>query len=204
MDPAASCQAATVEDHKPVQQQQQQKKKEKKTTTNKPERRKAEVVDQCQQLPSQRDIPESQLKESNNSFSVTTMTRSGMGCEQMVNTRRKGGGGGLGVAPAQEVSVATTVVVAAAEVDECCSDIYDNESSLDQLGQFHGFPHHPAAAADDDDQECSFFVCSPSSVIDGCMSNFSDHSLCSFPESTSSEVEEQHLVCDRFLSGDDD
>jgi hypothetical protein len=125
-----------------------------------------------------------------------------MGCEQMVNTRRKGGGGGLGAAPAQEVSVATTVVVAAAEVDECCSDIYDNESSLDQLGQFHGFPHHPAA--DDDDQECSFFVCSPSSVIDGCMSNFSDHSLCSFPESTSSEVEEQHLVCDRFLSGDDD
>jgi hypothetical protein len=175
-----------------------------KSTTNKPERRKAEVVDQCQQLPSQRDIPESQLKESNNSLSVTTMTRSGMGCEQMVNTRRKGDGGGSDAAAAQEVSVATTVVVAAAEVDECHSDIYDNESSLDQLGQFHGFPHHPAAADDDDDQECSFFVCSPSSVIDGCMSNFSDHSLCSFPESSSSEVEEQHSVCDQFLSGDDD
>ncbi len=203
LDPAASCQAAAVEDHKPVQQQQQKKKKMK-TTTNKPERRKAEVVDQCQQLPSQRDITESQLKESNNSVSVTTMTRSGMGCEQMVNTRRKGGGGGSDAAAAQEVSVATTVFVAAAEVDECCSDIYDNESTLDQLGQFHGFPHHPAAAADDDDQGCSFFVCSPSSVIDGCMSNFSDHSLCSFPESSSSEVEEQHSVCDQFLSGDDD
>ncbi|CAK9861567.1 unnamed protein product [Sphagnum jensenii] len=206
MDPAASCQAAAVEDHKPVQQQQKKKKKKTTTTTtaNKPERRKAEVEDRCQQLPSQRDIQESQLKESNNNVYVTTMTRSGMGCEQMVNTRRKGGGGGLDAAAAQEVSVATTVVVAAAEVDECCSDIYDNESSLDQLGQFHGFPHHPAAADDDDDQECSFFVCSPSSVIDGCMSNFSDHSLCSFPESTSSEVEEQHLVCDQFLSGDDD
>ncbi|CAM6011919.1 unnamed protein product [Sphagnum balticum] len=209
MDPAASCQAAAVEDHKPVQHQHQHQQKKKKKTAaaaNKPERRKAEVVDQCQQLPSQRDIPKAQLKESNNSVSVTTMTRSGMGCEQMVNTRRKGGGGGSDAAAAQEVSVATTVVIAAAEVDECCSDIYDNESSLDQLGQFHGFPHHPAAAAadDDDDQECSFFVCSPSSVIDGCMSNFSDHSLCSFPESTSSEVEEQHLVCDQFLSGDDD
>jgi hypothetical protein len=83
----------------------------------------------------------------------------------------------------------------ATEMLEQCSDIYDESLDHPLEEQFNDFPH-PA------DEECGFFVSSssPSSVIDGCMSNFSaEHSQCSFPETTS-----EHSVCEQFLSGGDD
>jgi len=100
-------------------------------------------------------------------------------------------------AETEEGESADSVGGIAVQAEGSSEEVYDEDEPLEvQLEkQFHDFPH-PAAAA----EECGFFVCSPSSVAtaDGRNSNFSQHSLCSFPECS-----EHSVVCDQILSGDE-
>ncbi|CAM6009149.1 unnamed protein product [Sphagnum balticum] len=100
-------------------------------------------------------------------------------------------------AEAEEGKNADSVGGIAVQAEGSSEEVYDEDEPLEEQleKQFHDFPH-PAAAA----EECGLFVCSPSSVVtaDGCDSNFSQHSLCSFPECS-----EHSVVCDQILSGDE-
>jgi hypothetical protein len=83
----------------------------------------------------------------------------------------------------------------AVQAEGSSEEVYDEDEPLDEQLEkpFHDFAH-PAA------EECDFFVCSPSSVLtaDRRNSNFSQHSLCSFPECS-----EHSVVCNQILSGDE-
>ncbi|CAM6036528.1 unnamed protein product [Sphagnum compactum] len=99
-------------------------------------------------------------------------------------------------AETEEGENADSVGGIAVQAEGSSDEVYDEDEPLEEQleKQFHDFPH-PAAA-----EECGFFVCSPSSVVttDGRNSNFSQHSLCSFPECS-----EHSVVCDQILSGDE-